>query len=289
MNKTAMFLLCLVFLGFSELESQSKKTLSTTSAILTTKNKGKMFFHWGWNRSQYTKSDIKFKGADYNFTLSDVIAHDRQSSWDPDKYLNPANITIPQTNMKIGYFISDHWNIAIANDHMKYVMDQDQTVRIDGIINQDTETAIYNGIFQADQIELDPNFLEFEHTDGLNFIHFEVGRFDNLGDYLAWDSEKLQLNFTEALGIGLLYPKTNSVLLNKKRYDDFNVAGYGISLKGGINLTLLNNFFIQAELKTGYIDMKNIRTTKSTSDSASQEFFFFQQNLTFGYVFQLVN
>ena len=91
------------------------------------------------------------------------------------------------------------------------------------------------------------------------------------------------------MGIGLLYPKTNSVLLNKKRYDDFNVAGYGISLKGGINLTLLNNFFIQAELKTGYIDMKNIRTTKSTSDSASQEFFFFQQNLTFGYVFQLVN
>jgi len=61
-----------------------------------------------------------------------------------------------------------------------------------------------------------------------------------------------------------------------------------LSLKAGANLTLFNHFFIQTEFKTGYIDMANIRTTNSTSDSASQELFFFQRNISFGYIFQLV-
>jgi hypothetical protein len=34
--------------------------------------------------------------------------------------------------------------------------------------------------------------------------------------------------------------------------------------------------------------MSDIRTTTSDVDSASQEFFFFQRNISFGYIFQLV-
>ena len=85
-----------------------------------------------------------------------------------------------------------------------------------------------------------------------------------------------------------MYPKTNTTLLSKERYDEYHFSGFGLSLKGGINLTLFDHFFVQAELKTGYLNMPNIRTTPSTADSASQEFFFFQRNISFGYVFQLV-
>ncbi|MGB6268827.1 MAG: hypothetical protein WBF67_07420 [Olleya sp.] len=38
-----------------------------TLAIYTSSNKGKFFINWGGNRDSYTKSDINFKGADYNF------------------------------------------------------------------------------------------------------------------------------------------------------------------------------------------------------------------------------
>ena len=109
-----------------------------------------------------------------------------------------------------------------------------------------------------------------------------------LGKFFKWDSKKVQLNILESIGTGVLYPKTNSTLLSKKRYDDFHFSGFGVSLKGGINLTLFDRFFIQAEIKTGYINMSDIRTTTSNADSASQDFLFFQRNISFGYIFQLV-
>jgi hypothetical protein len=43
----------------------------------TAHNKGKFYFYWGGNREIYTKSDIHFKGADYDFTLNNVEAKER--------------------------------------------------------------------------------------------------------------------------------------------------------------------------------------------------------------------
>jgi hypothetical protein len=84
----------------------------------------------------------------------------------------------------------------------------------------------------------------------------------------------IKFNLTEGVGVGLLYPKTNATLLGKERYDDFHVSGYGTSLKAGLNLTFFKHFYIQGELKGGYINMQDIRTTQSIEDSASQDFFF---------------
>lgn len=253
-----------------------------------TENKGKLYFYWGWNKAQYGYSDITFKGDDYKFTLYDVAAKDRQTQWDADVYLNPTNITIPQTVARIGYYFHDHWNLSAGFDHMKYVMVSQQTATIDGNINLENPLSEFNGVYDNAPIYIDEDFLEFEHTDGLNYINLEISRVDNLGDYLKWNSKKIQLNLLESFGAGILYPKTNSILLSKERNDEFHLAGFGLSLKAGINLTLFDHFFVQTELKAGYIDMPNIRTTKSTADSASQEFFFFQRNISFGYIFQLV-
>lgn len=66
--------------------------------------KGAMFVYWGWNRAAFTNSDIRFKGADYNFTLENVVAHDRPSPLSLD-YINPGTISIPQFNFRLGYFV----------------------------------------------------------------------------------------------------------------------------------------------------------------------------------------
>jgi hypothetical protein len=47
-------------------------------------------------------------------------------------------MTIPQTNFRIGYFINDHYSIALGVDHMKYVMAQNQVANITGNINTGT-------------------------------------------------------------------------------------------------------------------------------------------------------
>ena len=282
-------LVCILIAIGSRGYSQEKQIETTPLEInFKTQNKGKFYFYWGWNKAQYSYSDIQFKGDDYNFTLYDVAAKDRQTPWDAGVYLNPGSMTIPQTVVRIGYYFHDNWNLSIGVDHMKYVMVGTQAVTINGYIDLQDPLTQFNGVYNNAPLMIDEDFLQFEHTDGLNYVNLEISRVDNLGDYFKWDSKKIQLNILEAFGAGVLYPKTNSTLLSKERYDDFHLSGFGVSFKGGINLTFFNNFFVQGEIKTGYINMSDIRTTTSSADSASQEFFFFQRNISFGYIFQLV-
>ena len=245
----------------------------------TTHNKGKMYFFWGGNRDSYTNSDIHFRGTNYDFTLYDVAAVDRPVGWHVD-YINPAKMTIPQTNFRLGYFINDHYNISIGVDHMKYVMVQNQSARISGIYpNLYNSTVINNGVVNLS----DESFLTFEHTDGLNYVNTEFSRVDDISKIFSIrNTDKIQVSLTEGAGGGILYPKTNVMLMGQERHDDFNVAGYGISAKAGINITFFKHFFIQGELKGGYINMPNIKTTYNNSDSASQHFRFFERVIAFG-------
>ena len=247
-------------------------------------NKGKMFVYWGWNRANYSNSDIHFKGSNYDFVLKDVEAKDKPSPFAYDPYFKIDEITIPQTNFRIGYFFHDNYNVSIGIDHMKYVMKNYETVLIDGMINTGGE---FDGTYANDPILLTYDFLKFEHTDGLNYVNIEVNRFDSLNKWLKINSKDFVFALTEGLGIGVLYPKTNTTLLGKEKYDEFHVSGYGLSAKVGLNLTAFKYFFVQSEFKGGYINMSNIRTTADKIDEASQKFTFFEKNIVFGVRFNL--
>ena len=75
--------------------------------------------------------------------------------------------------------------------------------------------------------------------------------------------------------------------MGNERHDDFHVSGYGVSAKVGLNLTFFKYFFLQAELKGGYINMPDIRTTNNPSDRASQHFMFIQRIIAFGGIFKV--
>lgn len=251
----------------------------------TAKNKGKFYIFWGGNRETYSKSDIRFKGADYDFTLYDVAANDKPKGFHID-YFNPARMTIPQTNFRLGYFITDKYNISIGFDHMKYVMENDRRVAYSGFY---PNPGNYNENPADGFLTLDEDFLLFEHTDGLNYVNTEISRVDDITKFISKtiNTDILQINVTEGIGGGFLYPKTNTTLLGKERYDAFHVSGYGVSAKVGVNVTFFKHFFIQTELKGGYIEMNDIRTTQDRSDSAQQNFWFLQRILVIGGIFRL--
>ncbi|OIP01746.1 MAG: hypothetical protein AUJ98_03320 [Bacteroidetes bacterium CG2_30_33_31] len=241
--------------------------------------KGSMYFYWGWNWEKYSKSDINFSGSNYNFTLYNMIANDRPSKFDFDTYFNPTRLTIPQYNFRLGYFLNEHYNFSIGIDHMKYVMLPLQSVGIKGNINNGTS---FDGKYSGENIQLTENFLKFEHTDGLNYANVEFRRFDEVYNY-----KNIKFNITDGIGIGMLIPRTNTTLMNNPRYDQFHLAGFGIGAVVGVNIELYKYFFIQSEFKTGFINMPDIRTTSSTSDKASQHFFFYQINALFGARFNI--
>lgn len=250
----------------------------------TTHNKGKFYFYWGGNREAYSKSDIRFKGADYDFTLYDVEAHDKPKGWHID-YINPARMTVPQTNFRMGYFINDHYNISIGVDHMKYVMYQNK--RVDYLGNY-PNPGTYNENPIENQLTLDEQFLTFEHTDGLNYINTEIARVDDISKLFKLpNTDKFQVNTVGGIGVGVLFPKTNAKVLSKDRHDDFHVSGFGASAKVGLIFTFFKHFFVQTELNGGYINMSDIRTTALSADTAEQSFWYLQRVIVIGGIFRI--
>ena len=280
--KQSFLMVVLTFCVFSQY-SFSQETVENPEKY-TAHNKGKFYVYWGGNRETFSKSDIRFKGADYDFTLYDVEAHDKPKGWHLD-YVNPSRMTIPQTNFRMGYFINDHYNISLGVDHMKYVMYQNKTVNYSGYYpNQGT----YNENPTGNQLTLDEQFLTFEHTDGLNYINTEIARVDDISKLFKLpNTDKFQINTVAAVGVGLLFPKTNAKVLSKDRHDDFHVSGFGASAKVGLNFTFFKHFFVQTELKGGYINMNDIRTTALSDDTAEQHFLFLQRIIVLGGIFRL--
>ena len=245
--------------------------------------KGQLFIMWGWNRAAYTKSNISFKGDDYDFKLQKVAAHDRPTAFKFGDYLRIDRFTIPQTNFKLGYFIRKNLAITIGFDHMKYVMDNDQTVNMKGVI---TRQGSHKGSYDGKK-KLTADFLTFEHTDGLNYINVEVEKYRNL--YHAV-SNKFILDVLIGAGGGMLMPRTDITLLSYDRSDQFHISGFGLSLKAGIQATIFKHLVIKVENKNGYINMPDlILHKKGIAGRGKQTFFFTALDAMIGYSFSFHN
>lgn len=239
---------------------------------------GRVTISWGYNRAAFTRSNLHFIGPGYDFTLRKVRAHDRPSIFSVSNYLKPANIWIPQYNYRIGYCIHDGWHISIGLDHMKYVMKTNQVVRINGHIS-DSHTD-FDGEYENDTLRMVPEFLTFEHTDGLNYINTECRRYIEIQPGTGFS-----IQAGMGAGAGLLVPRTDTKLMNMRRYDEFHLAGYGINMLGSLQFTFGRHFYIQTEGKIGHIRLPDIRTTMFICDRADQNFWFAQVNVMAGVLF----
>ncbi|WP_313028393.1 hypothetical protein [Soonwooa sp.] len=260
-------------LGFAQSQTSQEHSSLT--------KKGKIFLFWGWNTAAYSDSDIHFKGNGYDFTLKSVSAHDRITPFTFKDYFAPDSWTIPQTNARIGYFVKDNVAVVLGLDHMKYVMDQNQTVGFEGHISDPTYA---NMIQSGSAVNLtNEQFLTFEHTDGLNYINVGVEKYQNILNKKGFDVE-----FAYGAGVGALFPKSNVKLFGNERSDRFHLAGFGADARASFNAIFANHIMLRLEGKIGYINMPDIKTTlNNKSDKASQDFMFAQANLGIGYIFGL--
>ncbi len=277
--KNFLKIFLIFFVGNFVFAQNSNDGSTETSTKKSFGEKGTMFVFWGWNRGVFSKSDIHFKGNGYDFVLHNVVAHDRPSdlSWD---YVNPGEVSKPQFNFRLGYFIKNDLAIVIAQDHMKYVMDQNQTVDFTGHISDPT----YAAMVQNGQVNLtDEKFLTFEHTDGLNYINLGLEKYKNL-----YRKENLEILWSYGGGLGLMFPKSNVKIFGNERSDRFHVAGFGADVRTNINFVLWKRLMARVEGKFGYINMPDVKTTLNNKpDKASHDFVFGQINFGIGYVFNI--
>jgi len=245
--------------------------------------KGNLVLNWGYNRASYSKSNLHLTGDGYDFTIEKIVARDAPTQFDWEVYFKPASLSIPQYNFTTGYYLNNNFSLSLNVDHMKYVMQQDQTAKVNGYINQAGNP--HNGIYMHQPKVLSKDFLTFEHTDGLNYLSLEGSYTSNL--YIS-EKSNFQIELMGGLSAGILLPKTNAKLFSYPRNDEFHLAGFGVASRVGLNFIFFKKIFIQANLKGGWIDMPDIITrNKHTNDRAKQNFFFRQENFMLGTIISL--
>ena len=240
-------------------------------------HRGDMNIFWGYNRSVFSTSDIRFTGSGYDFTLNDIKAYDRPTDFSFSTYFKPASITIPQYVYRASYFVTDRWALSIGMDHMKYVMPV-QSSHISGEINQTGNP--FNGQYDHQEIQVTPDFLKFEHTDGLNYLNLLAEYY-----YEIYSSSSHNFGIVPFAGAGggMMIPKSNVTLMNGERSDKFHINGFGISVNAGVQFYFYKHFFFRTQVKGGYINMSDILTRPDgASDRASQDFWFGMLDFAFG-------
>jgi len=280
------------------LQAQKAEVTNEKKIDFRLHEKGKFFINWGYNISWYNKSDIHFKGQGHDFILYDVVAHDRPSPLSLD-YINPTTWSIPQFNFRFGYFFSDKYSISIGWDHMKYVADDYQTVKMYGYLdpavvadplmkeNMEKLNAKYSpsDLYDGLDVEMTPeDFIHLEHTDGLNYASIDIERYDELWQSKRYD--RFGISLVTGAGLGLIIPRTDSHLFGSGENHFWNIAGWGSSLKAGLQINVTRVIYLQSDFKIGYLQMSNIHTsTHKDIDKATQQIVFYENYWLIGFRF----
>lgn len=241
-------------------------------------NRGKAYVYWGYNRAYFSKSNIHVHGPEYDFTLYDVTAADRPSAFDPKVYFNPVKWTIPQFNIRLGYFLTEHFSISLGYDHMKYVVRKDQTVRMSGVVSSNASDK-YKGSYLNTPVVLTQDFFTFEHSDGLNLVSL-----DTEYSFFVYRTRNrvFSTEFTSGIGGIWVAPRTDVRLFGKGSNNDYHVAGYSLHGKAGLRFNFFSNYFLLAQSRAGYMSLPSILIEIGQPQRADQTFYFWEYFITVG-------
>lgn len=281
LNKSIVVFVALVILipinTFAQEKEKQKYSLKNPN--------GNFYVFWGYNRSAYAKSTIHLKSETYDFTLYDMPAHDMPEKVTVNNYLNPAYITVPQFNARIGFYITDKYVVSTGWDHTKYQTNEAVTTTISGTIDA-AASEKYAGTYDHEPITVyHDSLVKIEHSDGLNLIQLNVERHD-----LLLVNKKENLGLSTIIGAGLIFPMpwTNATIFGVNNDDRPHFTGIGISLFGGVKFFFFKRFFLQGLFQTGYLHMPGIVITpKGGNERASQNIKYIQGMVVLGYSFRL--
>jgi len=248
--------------------------------------KNTMYFSWGYNRSIYSRSNIRFYSPDYDFTVLKARASDRPST-DISEYFDPERFTVPQFNVRVGWYYKFRWDISIGYDHMKYVMDPNQHLYIVGNTGETTSSSLSGAYTESDgQILITDEDLHYENTNGLNYISFQL---NNTAPLYKTKNRKFAIQRRAGIGLGPVVTQTDFNWDGEIYHSGFRLklGGYGISLHGGLRFDFFNHFFLQSNWSTGFIHLPKNATIMELDHFAQQKFMFGQWELSGGVLFYL--
>lgn len=260
--------------GIENLINGNKEFIDLAQSTQIKKPAGMLYISWGYNRSWHSLSDVTFKTSEGTFTIKDAKGYDRPSplkSWDDFLvYVNPSKMSIPQYNIQIGYMFNDKWGIEAGQDHMKYVFDNSRKYEVTGDFSAQLLVPNENANYDWDVIKMvdfdyikehgDLSWLNFEHTDGYNYVHMGGVYQTNLAKLF---NDKLTIDARFGAGAGLMIPKTKVTMHRDAWWNHvgndnrFHIAGYGVHGDTRLKVTLKDKVYLQATGKATVVKMSD--------------------------------
>lgn len=231
-----------------------------------------LYLLWGYNKDYFSKSDIHFKNSrsdNYNFTLFNCKAIDRPGF----KNILNTDISIPQYVYRIGYYFTkkSQWGIEINFDHAKYIVYDNQTLRLKGEIRGkqiDTDTLITN------------NFIHLEHTNGANYL---MGNVLYRISLYQWAQQKSGLSLIFKTGMGTVIPKSDVTFMGERMDNKFHIAGFIVGEEITLRYKIYKGLITEFSSKNAYANYFNALGVGSAK--VSHDFYTTMLILTMGYQF----
>lgn len=273
MKHITLFLLLLTITNV-QAQSRSKKKQKISYA------KGTLWGYWGYNRSAYTKSDLRLIGQGYDFKLKNATAHDNPSH-KLREYVDVGNVTVPQFNGRIGYYFKDHYSISFGYDHMKYIFDDGNQVLLDGYIKPGLDTVWMGGTYDNVPVVTNREHFHYENSNGLNYLHFEFIRTDQ---WYQTRNKQFAISTNFGIGLGGLLSFNDFTFAQKKDMATISLSGYGISGHASVRFEFFKHLFLQTEASGGFMHQLHVRTRHDDLEAyAKQKYGYAMGNVTIGF------
>ena len=211
----------------------------TPAPVQTAAPKREFFASWGYNGDSYSKSDIHFSQPSLgnDFKLLSVQAHDSKAWTD----LFDHALTVPQYSVRFGVFLNEKWGLEMALDHIKWIVTQDQQVRMTGALNNAPVDA---------NVVLTEDVLKYQLNNVANPVFFNlIRRFHVAGQprKTGW------LTFQLKGGAGFAVPHTENTLFGQDNDKGFQwFQGWNLDAGAAARVHLWRFIYFEFEDKFVY-------------------------------------
>lgn len=221
--------------------------------------KGEFYFSWGYNKEWYTNTNVSISQPSLgnNFTFRNTKLEDHPG-W--DDALFTKEISIPQYNYRIGYFIDKDKDLAIEInfDHTKALFLDNQTVHMVGTYNGKAIDSSF--IFSKNGTGSSRNY--YYLNNGANFLLFNIVKRKKF--------KKLSTNYFDfdglaKVGVGPVIPHVENSLFGVKNDQLFQFGGWNTGVEYALRSTFKKSLYLEFSGKLDYAYYYNLKVNQGTA------------------------
>lgn len=280
-----MRIILFIFLTMFAFQTQAQYKKYNRSKPKNSMAQGTGYAYWGYNRSAYTKSNLRIESSSYDFTLNGVKATDRPST-KIGEYVSFNKITVPQFNLRVGYNFKNYWNVSLGYDHMKYVMVHGPNYQLIG--NTDAgfnTTQPLNGYYSSVNTVTEEEVFHYENSNGMNYIRAELSRVRNL---IRNRADTYTMTWIWGLSSGVILSFNDFTYNGTKTMSTSSLSGIAGSFHTGMRFEFWKHIFLQANTSAGYIVQHFVKIRPDEYDTfARQRFAYLEGNIVLGCLFYI--